>query len=103
MEIPCIIPPTTAAVTKVINTARDGRPGCIMAIGPLGSSERILIQRPLIHIDPDPDNNAHWATLKQNDDEAVLRDGHDAHAIPVGVILRVVKPATATAVGVSWA
>lgn len=102
MEIPTIITPQIAAASKVINTARDSRPGCLMTIGALDGAEAIQIQRPLVQ-DPDPDDDAHWVQLVQADTDAALRVGNDAYAVPVGVVIRIVKPVTTGEVGVIWA
>lgn len=101
MEIPTIIAPQTAAAHIVINTAMDRRPGCLVVVGTLVDDEQIEVQRPLI-ADPDPDNDAHWAVLQQNDTDTVLRVGHDGETIPVRMILRISKPVTTNPVGVSW-
>lgn len=101
MEIPTIIAPKTAAAHIVINTAMDQRPGGLMLVGTLVGDEQIEVQRPLIS-DPDPDNDAHWTVLQQNDTDTVIRVGHDGCAIPVGKILRIYKPVTTNSVGINW-
>lgn len=101
-EILCIIPPITGAVTKVINTARDSRPGCLSVVGILGLTESIAIKIPTV-ADPDPANPAHWQQMYQDGVAITLTSGHHAEAIPVGLLILIDKPATATDVGVGWA
>jgi hypothetical protein len=101
MEIPTIITPQTAAATKVINTARDVRPGCLFVVGPLGEGESIQIKIPTVN-DADPTNAAHWQQLYQDGVAVTLTSSHNAEAIPVGMIVLISKPLTAQSVGVGW-
>lgn len=73
-----------------------------MVVGELTGNEQIPIERPMVTEDIDPDEPSHWKTIQENDVDAVLRVGNDDFQVPVGVIIRINKPATANAVGVSW-
>lgn len=46
--------------------------------------------------------DAHWTPLMQDSEAVTLTAGHTAEAIPVGLTVRLVKPATANAVGLRW-
>ncbi len=96
-----LIAPTTAAASVVINTATMARPGCLSIIGDLAGSEVVSIQIPK-NTDPDATTNAHWKNYTQADEVRNLRVGNDAEAIPVDLVIRLVKPVTASAVGVRW-
>lgn len=101
MEIQMLIDCQTTEKIKILNTIRNNRPGCLCVIGELVENEQILVQRALVS-DPDETNDSHWKTAQENDADVVLRVGHDWYSVPVGVIVRAVKPTTTNAVGVSW-
>ena len=110
---PILITPTTEAVSILLDTTttlstvpkerRGGVQPCLSAIGTLvaANGEEILIQKPIV-ADPSVSNDAHWSQLSINDTDLKLREGHDAEPIPVALIVRIKKPATASAVGVGW-
>ena len=100
MQLSTIIPYSTAAGYTVLDTSRHGAPGCLSIIGAIGSEE-IIVQRPL-NDDPDPANAAHWGQLTIDTVDIKLTATAHAKAIPVGMLIRVEKPATAAAVGVRW-
>ena len=104
LSIPCCIMPITSAATAIIDTSAypgNLRPGCLSVVGTMVAGEEIEIQRPLVS-DPDPSTDGDWTCGEQDDVRVVLRDGHDWEAIPVGIVIRVKKPVTTNAVGVSW-
>lgn len=102
MEIPCIIAPTLAATTKVINTAKDSRPGCLSVVGVLGTGKSVAVKIPVV-ADPDPETPTDWQQMYQDGVAVTLTDTHHAEAIPVGLIILIDKPATGTLVGIGWA
>ena len=100
--IPYLINPTTEAATVVIETAVNlSRPGCLSVIGVLGAAETVAIQLPTV-TEPASATDAHWTALMQDSEAVTLTAGHTAEAIPVGLTVRIVKPATANAVGLRW-
>ena len=102
-KISANITPKTAADSTIIEPKRGRGPYCVSVIGILPADKQIEIQRPLV-LEPDPENDAHWTLLQQDDADAVLRVGNDAYAVPVGMVLRIVKPDTSpNIVGVAWA
>lgn len=101
--IPYLVLPTTDAVSVVFETAINlARPGCLSAIGVLSAGEVVAVQLPTV-IDPAAATDAHWTPLMQDAEPVTLTADHNAEAIPVGLTVRVVKPATTTAVGLRWA
>lgn len=104
LSIPCCIMPTALAATAIIDTSAhpsNMRPGCLSVVGTMVAGEEIEIQRPLVS-DPDPATDGDWTCIEQDDIQLILRLGHDMESIPVGIVIRVKKPATTNAVGVSW-
>lgn len=96
-----LINPKTAAESTVISTNRGASPGCLSAIGTLGSGETIDVQIPA-NTDPDPAEDNDWIDFYQDDVQIQITSTNHAIAIPVGLTVRVVKNATALDVGVRW-
>lgn len=97
-----LILPKTAAEKKMLRTEiSPTRPGCFSVIGVLQSDEEITFEIPA-NIDPDVDTDAHWTPLMQSGAAVVLSSTHNAESVPVGLVLRVSKPATDNAVGLRW-
>ncbi len=94
--------PQTVAGSIALNTTLGARPGCISVVGKLGGSEIVLVQYAVV-ADPDASNDAHWANLYIRGAQVTLTSTNYAEAIPVGIVIRVVKPVTANAVGLRWA
>jgi len=108
MDVSPKIVPTTAPASTVFFTLRHGRPGTIAVIGVLGTGETISVQIPAKN-DPDPEVDADWTPLIQYNpasgiEEAVIfgEGTRNIDNIFGNFVLRVVKSATATEVGVSW-
>lgn len=98
-----LIHPTASAATKVIKTTSwlSNKPACLSVVGTLGG-ESILIQIP-VNTDPDPATDVHWTDYYQEGAQVKLDAYNLAVAIPVGLTIRIKKPATANAVGVRLA
>ena len=96
-----LISQQTASTSVVLCINRDSRPGCLSVIGTLGAGETIDIQIPL-NTDPEQESDSHWQTLYQDGSPLQITSTNHAIAIPVGMTVRVVKNATAEAVGLRW-
>ena len=98
-----LIHPTASADTKVIKTTSwlSSKPACLSVVGIL-VAETIALEIP-VNTDPDPATDAHWTPYFQDDAQVLLTATNMAVAIPVGLTIRVKKPATTNAVGVRLA
>lgn len=98
-----LINPTTVAAHKVIRTTGwlSSKPACLSVVGKL-FTEVISLEIPA-NTDPDPDVDSDWMDFYQDDVQVLLTSTNMAVAIPVGLTIRIKKPATANAVGVRLA
>ena len=100
-EFTSYISPQTTAVNAVVNTSKIQLPNCISVVGILGSSEVISIQIPTVP-SPNVAIDANWQNFYQDSAEITITSTNHAIAVPVGLIIRIVKPVTANNVGVRW-
>lgn len=103
---------STDAYKKMIDLSYESRKygssRCLSIVGVLQGAETVSLEIPVV-LEPDEDTDADWTPLIQfnavsGTDEAVIfvASGENAKIIPADLIVRVVKTATTSDVGVMW-